>query len=63
MQGRPSAMSEPETETPDDVPELGDEFFARAKPAAAVMPDLFMSAVRRRTGRPPKEEPKARGRL
>jgi hypothetical protein len=56
-------MSEPETETPDDVPELGDEFFARAKPAAAVMPDLFMSAVRRRTGRPPKEEPKARGRL
>lgn len=60
MQGRPGAMSEPDTETPDDgVPELGDEFFARAKPATAVMPESFMAAVRRKAGRPPKADAKA----
>jgi uncharacterized protein (DUF4415 family) len=53
-------MSKPDPKAPDDdVPELGDEFFARAKPAAAVMPESFMTAVRRKAGRPPKEDAKA----
>jgi uncharacterized protein (DUF4415 family) len=52
-------MNKSDPEVPDDdVPELGDDFFARAKPSAEVMPAAFMSAVRGRAGRPPKENPK-----
>jgi len=53
-------MSKLDAEVPDDdVPELGDAFFACAKPAATVMPESFMTAVRRKAGRPPKENAKA----
>lgn len=52
-------MSKPDPEAVgDDVPELGDDFFARAKPATEVMPAEFMAAVRRKGGRPRKDEPK-----
>ena len=53
-------MSKPDPETiDDDVPELGDDFFAHAKPATDVMPAEFMAAARRKSGGlPRKEEPK-----
>ena len=46
-------------ELPDeDVPELGDRFFERAKPAHEVMPADFMAAVRNKGGRPKIDHPK-----
>ena len=40
-------MHKPDPELPDaDVPELGDAFFERARPAPDVMPADFMTAVR-----------------
>lgn len=52
-------MHKPNPELPDDdVPELGDEFFDRAKPAGEVMPADFMAAVRSKGGRPRSEAPK-----
>jgi len=52
-------MSKPDPETTDDdVPELGEDFFACAKPAGDVMPAEFMAAIRRKGGRPRKEEQK-----
>jgi uncharacterized protein (DUF4415 family) len=42
----------------DDVPELGEDFFARARPAEEVMGDAFMERARR-PGRPKAESPKA----
>lgn len=53
-------MSKPDPESPnDDLPELGDDFFQRAKPADQILGDAFIAAVKRKPGRPPKEEPKA----
>ena len=52
-------MRRPNRELPDDdVPELGDRFFERAKPAHEVMPADFMAAVRNRGGRPKIHNPK-----
>jgi uncharacterized protein (DUF4415 family) len=52
-------MSKPNPERPDDdVPELTEAFFARARPAADVMPADFMAAVRSRGGRPKSDNPK-----
>lgn len=52
-------MQKPNPEMPDDdVPELGDEFFDRAKPATEVLGQTFVDAAKRRPGRPRKEEPK-----
>jgi uncharacterized protein (DUF4415 family) len=52
-------MSKPDPELPDDdLPELTDDFFARAKPTAEVMPADFMAAVRSRGGRPRSANPK-----
>lgn len=52
-------MNKPDPERPDaDVPELGDEFFDRARPAPEVMPADFMASARRKPGRPRKEDPK-----
>jgi uncharacterized protein (DUF4415 family) len=52
-------MSKPNPELPDDdVPELGDEFFDRARPAREVMPADFMAAVRNKGGRPRSDNPK-----
>jgi len=52
-------MTKPDPERPDEVvPELGDDFFARAKPAQEVMPADFMAAVRNKGGRPKSEAPK-----
>lgn len=52
-------MPKPRPELPDDdVPELGDQFFERAKPAHEIMPAAFMAAVRRRGGRPKIDNPK-----
>ena len=52
-------MTKPDPERlDDDVPELGDAFFARAKPAQEVMPADFMAAIRNKGGRPKSEAPK-----
>ena len=52
-------MTKPDPERlEDDVPELGDDFFASAKPAQEVMPADFMAAVRNKGGRPKSEAPK-----
>ncbi len=42
----------------DDVPELNDDWFARAKPAAEVLPEAVMEAARRKPGRPRIANPK-----
>jgi uncharacterized protein (DUF4415 family) len=41
----------------DDLPELDDDFFARARPAAEVMGEAFMEMARR-PGRPKATAPK-----
>ena len=41
----------------DDLPELDDDFFARARPAAEVMVAAFMEMARR-PGRPKADAPK-----
>ena len=41
----------------DDLPELDDDFFARARPAAEVMGAAFMEMARR-PGRPKADAPK-----
>lgn len=57
-------MPKPDPEMPDpeliddDLPELDDDFFARARPAAEVMPAEILAALRRPRGRPRIEEPK-----
>ena len=52
-------MHKPDPERPDDdVPELGDGFFERARPAPEVMPADFMAAVRNKGGRPRSDAPK-----
>lgn len=52
-------MSKPDPERPDDdLPELTDDFFSRAKLTAEVMPADFMAAVRARGGRPKSGNPK-----
>lgn len=51
-------MKKPDPErTDDDLPELDDAFFARARPAAEVMGEVFMARARR-PGRPKSEAPK-----
>lgn len=46
-------MRKPNPERTDaDAPELGDEFFARARPAAEVLGDAFMERARNVGGRP-----------
>lgn len=52
-------MHKPDPELPDaDVPELGDAFFERARPAPDIMPADFMTAVRNKGGRPRSDAPK-----
>lgn len=41
----------------DDLPELDDAFFARARPAAEVMGEAFMARARK-PGRPKSDAPK-----
>lgn len=41
-----------------DVPELTDEWFEHARPAAEVLPDAVMKAARRKPGRPRTANPK-----
>ena len=41
----------------DELPELGDAFFARARPASEVMGEAFMERARR-PGRPKSAAPK-----
>ena len=51
-------MSKPNPELTDhDLPELDDDFFARARPAAEVMGEAFMARARR-PGRPKSASPK-----
>lgn len=51
-------MSKPDPEQTDhELPELGDDFFARARPAGEVMGDAFMVRARR-LGRPKSASPK-----
>ena len=51
-------MNKPDPELiDDDLPELGDDFFARARPAAEVMGEPFMARARL-PGRPKVAEPK-----
>ncbi|WP_397399935.1 BrnA antitoxin family protein [Phenylobacterium sp.] len=51
-------MSKPDPERiDDDLPELDDGFFSRARPAAEVMGEAFMARARR-PGRPRLETPK-----
>ena len=52
-------MPKPDPELLDgDLPELDDDFFARARPAAEVMGEAFMEMARR-PGRPKADAPKA----
>ena len=52
-------MNKRKPERPDDdLPELGDDFFARAKSAQEIMPADFMAAVRNKGGRPRSDAPK-----
>jgi uncharacterized protein (DUF4415 family) len=52
-------MHKPDPERPDDdVPELDEAFFERAKPAQDIMPADFMAAVRNKGGRPRSDAPK-----
>lgn len=51
-------MKTPDPErTDDELPELGEDFFARARPAAEAMGEAFMARARR-PGRPGSENPK-----
>jgi uncharacterized protein (DUF4415 family) len=56
-------MSKPNPKLPDpeliddDLPELDDDFFARARPAAEVMGEAFMEMARK-PGRPKAVSPK-----
>jgi uncharacterized protein (DUF4415 family) len=51
-------MSKPNPELTDhELPELGDDFFDRARPAAEVMGEAFMARARR-PGRPKSASPK-----
>ncbi len=51
-------MNKPDPEQiDDDLPELDEAFFARARPAAEVMGEAFMARARR-PGRPKSETPK-----
>ena len=51
-------MNKPDPEQiDDDLPELDEAFFARARPAAEVMDEAFMARARR-PGRPKSETPK-----
>jgi uncharacterized protein (DUF4415 family) len=51
-------MNKPDPERIDhELPELDEDFFARARPAAEVMGEGFMERVRR-PGRPRSEAPK-----
>jgi uncharacterized protein (DUF4415 family) len=51
-------MTKPNSELTDhELPELGDDFFARARPAAEVMGEAFMVRARR-PGRPKSASPK-----
>ena len=51
-------MNNPDPERiDDDLPELDDAFFARARPAAEVMGEAFMARARR-PGRPKSDAPK-----
>ena len=51
-------MSKPNPELTDhELPELGDDFFNRARPAGEVMGEAFMARARRR-GRPKSASPK-----
>lgn len=51
-------MPTPEPEMiDDDLPELDDDFFRRARPAAEVMGEAFMARARK-PGRPKAETPK-----
>ena len=59
MREKATAMNRPDPEmTDEDVPELDEAFFSRAKPAAEVMPPAFMAAVRNKGGRPKSARPK-----
>lgn len=52
-------MTKPDPEMiDDDVPELGAEFFAQARPTAEVHGEAFVEAARNKGGRPRKEAPK-----
>ena len=49
----------------EDIPELDEEWFKRARPAREVLPEIFgkegaEELLNRGSGRPPKENPKAR---
>jgi uncharacterized protein (DUF4415 family) len=46
--------------TSQDIPELGEAFFAQARPVAEAMPDLAAHAIARRNpgGRPKSDSPK-----
>src|SRR4051794_32007910 len=58
MRERSSAMSKSNPELIDhDLPELDDDFFARARPASEVMGEAFMTRARR-PGRPRSVSPK-----
>lgn len=48
----------PDPRSDDEIPELGDDFFRRARPAAEVMGEAFMEKARRRPGRPRLDAPK-----
>jgi len=51
-------MSKPNPELTDhELPELGDDFFTRARPASEVMGEAFMARARR-PGRPRSAAPK-----
>lgn len=51
-------MNEPNPELIDhELPELDDDFFARARPAAEIMGEAFMERARR-PGRPKSSAPK-----
>jgi uncharacterized protein (DUF4415 family) len=51
-------MSKPNPELTDhELPELGDDFFTRARPAGEIMGETFMERARR-PGRPKSEAPK-----
>jgi uncharacterized protein (DUF4415 family) len=43
--------------TDDDVPELTDEWFEKARPAAEALPASVMAAARRKPGRPRADVP------
>ncbi len=59
MREKANAMNRTDPEMIDeDVPELDDAFFSRAKPPAEVMPPEFMAALKNKGGRPKSARPK-----